>query len=54
VVNGKEARPLGVNFAEWEVVLEAASLVVDGKVSAHAEDATGNVEKLPHIAAVVK
>jgi hypothetical protein len=44
LVNGKEARALRANFAEWEVVLEEAD-----KVSAHAEDAAGNVEKLPHV-----
>jgi hypothetical protein len=47
VVNGKEARPIGANFAEWELVLEG---VPSGAVEcqAHAEDAAGNVEKRPH------
>src|SRR5262249_30844179 len=43
LVNGKEAKAVSPNFAEWEVVLEAAE-----KVTAHAEDAAGNVEKRPH------
>ncbi|HZT82665.1 MAG TPA: G8 domain-containing protein, partial [Gemmataceae bacterium] len=42
LVNGKEARALAGNFAEWEVVLDRAA-----KVTAHAEDAAGNVEKRP-------
>jgi hypothetical protein len=55
VVNGKEARALAANFAEWEVTLEEASVVeVNGKLSAHAEDAAGNIEKLAHVATVVK
>jgi len=51
VVNGKEACSVAVNFAEWEVVLDE-SAVADGKLSAHAEDAAGNVEKLPHVLTV--
>jgi hypothetical protein len=47
LVNGKEARLLAANFAEWEVVLEGVRLGT--KVSAHAEDAAGNVEKRPHV-----
>jgi hypothetical protein len=46
VVNGKEARAVTGNFAEWEVVLDAKGI---GKISAHAEDAAGNVEKRPHV-----
>jgi hypothetical protein len=51
LVNGKQARALSANFAEWEVVLEG---VRPGrvKVSAHAEDAAGNVEKRPHVVTV--
>jgi hypothetical protein len=45
LVNGKEAKALRDNFAEWEIVLDAADAK---KLSAHAEDAAGNVEKLPH------
>jgi hypothetical protein len=45
VVNGREARAVQPNFAEWEVVLDGAA---DGKVTAHAEDEADNVEKLAH------
>jgi hypothetical protein len=47
LVNGREAKALRDNFAEWEVTLSdlpAGEL----KLSAHAEDAAGNVEKRPH------
>ena len=43
VVNGREARPLAPNFLEWEAEIDPSE-----KVSAHGEDAAGNVEKLPH------
>jgi hypothetical protein len=43
LVNGVEAKPVRENFAEWDAVVPVAS-----KVRAHAEDAAGNVEKLPH------
>jgi hypothetical protein len=49
VVNGREARSVRANFAEWEIELPAADAA---KVSAHAEDATGNVEPRPHTVAV--
>jgi hypothetical protein len=48
LVNGREAKALAPNFAEWEVTLTdlpAGPL----RLSAHAEDAAGNVEKLPHV-----
>lgn len=47
MVNGVEARPTRPNFAEWEVELGAPG---DRPValSAHAEDAAGNVEAKPH------
>jgi hypothetical protein len=48
LVNGREARALSANFAEWEVTLErptAGAL----RLQAHAEDAAGNVERRPHI-----
>jgi hypothetical protein len=48
VVNGREARALSANFAEWEVVLEAPK-GDEVKLTAHAEDAAGNVEKTPHV-----
>jgi hypothetical protein len=41
-VNGKPAKALAPNFLEWEAEVEP------GAVSAHAEDAAGNVEKTPH------
>jgi hypothetical protein len=46
MVNGREARALAANFAEWEVILDG--LKPGEKVTAHAEDAAGNVEKRPH------
>ena len=44
LVNGKEARALAANFAEWEINLESAA-----KLQAHAEDSAGNVEMRPHV-----
>ncbi|HEX7901686.1 MAG TPA: G8 domain-containing protein [Planctomycetota bacterium] len=41
-VNGKPARALAPNFLAWEAEVEP------GPLSAHAEDAAGNVEKTPH------
>jgi hypothetical protein len=51
LVNGKEARPVRADFAEWEIVLEG---VPKGalKLEAHAEDGAGNVEKRPHVVVV--
>jgi len=51
LVNGREASSRTPNFAEWEVVL---SDVRPGelKLSAHAEDAAGNIEKSPHLLSV--
>jgi hypothetical protein len=51
VVNGKEARALSANFAEWEVTLDG---LAGGEVTlrAHAEDAAGNVEKRAHLVRV--
>jgi hypothetical protein len=46
-VNGQAARSRRDGFAEWEVVLEARQ--AGKRVQAHAEDATGNVEKRPHV-----
>ncbi len=47
LVNGREARALRPNFAEWEAVVENAG---DGtrKITARAEDMAGNQEKRPH------
>jgi hypothetical protein len=46
VVNGKEARAVAGNFAEWEIVLDAKGIA---KITAHAEDAAGNIEKRSHV-----
>jgi hypothetical protein len=51
VLNGREARPLSANFAEWEAALDdppPGGLTL----TAHAEDAAGNVEKTPHVLVV--
>jgi hypothetical protein len=48
LVNGRPARALTPNFAEWEVVLEDAG-AGEVKLVAYAEDAAGNVEKMPHV-----
>jgi hypothetical protein len=47
-VNGKEARPVVANFAEWEITLDGSSSGAAG-LKASAEDAAGNVEKNPHV-----
>ncbi len=44
VVNGQEAKALRANFAEWELVLADAP-----QLTAHSEDAAGNIEKLGHV-----
>src|SRR5207237_1368446 len=48
LVNGTEARAVAANFAEWEALLDS---VPSGAVAltAHAEDAAGNVERRPHV-----
>jgi hypothetical protein len=46
-VNGKEARSVAGNFAEWEIALDSAN-----ELKAHSEDAQGNVEKTPMVVAV--
>jgi hypothetical protein len=51
IVNGREARAVRGNFAEWEVTLENADAAAK-KLEAHAEDAAGNVEKRPHVVAL--
>jgi hypothetical protein len=45
-VNGKEARALRPNFAEWEVVVPLSEGGLE--LTAFAEDAAGNVEPRPH------
>ena len=52
LVNGREAKAVRENFAEWEVTLDPATA---GKtLNAHAEDAAGNVEKRPHLVTVIR
>jgi hypothetical protein len=48
LVNGRPARALAPNFAEWEAVLEG---VPPGalRLTAGAEDAAGNAERTPHV-----
>jgi hypothetical protein len=43
VVNAQEARAVTANFAEWEIVLTGVR-----ELTAHAEDAAGNIEKRGH------
>ncbi len=50
VVNGVEARAVRPNFAEWEAVLDEAGAAE--KLTAHAEDEAGNVEKTQHVVSV--
>lgn len=46
LVNGVQARAVCANFAQWEVTLNQPRGML--KLTAHAEDAAGNVEKLTH------
>ena len=46
-VNNVEARSTRPNFAEWEVLLDAAQ--ANGKVEARAQDVAGNLELTPHV-----
>lgn len=46
LINGKEAKVLAPNFAQWEIVLTPSSGAA--KLEAHAEDDAGNVEKRAH------
>jgi hypothetical protein len=45
LVNSHSAKALAPNFMEWEADLDGAPV----RISAHAEDDAGNVEKRPHI-----
>jgi hypothetical protein len=47
LVNGTEARAVTANFAEWEAVL--AGVPGGATLTAHAEDAAGNVERRGHV-----
>jgi hypothetical protein len=44
LINGQPATPLRANFAEWQLTIGAAA-----EISAHAEDAAGNIEKTSHV-----
>jgi hypothetical protein len=48
LVNGREARPVTANYADWEIVLEDAGQGPT-RLQAYAEDAAGNVEPRPHV-----
>jgi hypothetical protein len=52
LVNGKEARAVAPNFAQWEITLQKRPTA--GKLEARAEDAAGNVEKRPHVATMTR
>jgi len=45
VVNGMPVRATRANFAEWEITLPGPNVAT---LTAHAEDAAGNVEQTPH------
>ena len=47
VVNGRAATATAPNFAQWEIVLDDAG-AADFTITAHAEDAAGNVEMHGH------
>lgn len=47
MVNGQPAKALRPQFAEWEVILTDVR-PGELKLTAHAEDSAGNVEKRPH------
>lgn len=49
VVNGKEARPLRPNFAEWEIEIEVGPAEAGFEIAAHAEDDAKNIEPQPHV-----
>jgi hypothetical protein len=51
LVNDREVRAVRDNFAEWEITLDEAPSGPK-TVSAHAEDAAGNVEPRPHTVTV--
>jgi hypothetical protein len=52
LVNGKEARAVAPNFAEWEILLEDRPAAA--RLEAYAEDAAGNVEKRPHVVTMTR
>jgi hypothetical protein len=48
LVNGKQAKAVTPDFAEWEITLDSPRTGAV-KLEAFAEDAAGNVEKRPHV-----
>ena len=48
LVNGREAKPVRPNFAQWEIEIDAPTME-PVTLRAHAEDVVGNVEKRPHV-----
>jgi G8 domain len=53
VVNGHAAEPLSPNFMDWQVELDAGSSAGSLSLSAHAVDAAGNTEPVPHRTTIV-
>jgi hypothetical protein len=51
LVNGRKARPVSANFAEWEVLLHVKA-AGPFRIEARAEDTAGNVERRPHVVLV--
>jgi hypothetical protein len=51
LVNGRPAKSVTGSFGEWEIILESSKQSAT-RVSAHAEDAAGNVEPRPHVVSV--
>ena len=51
LVNGKEAHAVRDNFAEWQLELDVAR-GGGAKLTAHAEDAAGNIEPRGHVVVV--
>ena len=47
LVNGRQAKETAPNFAEWEILLGGVK-TGETNLTAHAEDAAGNVEQRPH------
>jgi hypothetical protein len=47
-VNGRPAKALADNFAQWEVIVDAAASGAV-KLEARSQDAAGNVEQMPHV-----
>ncbi|MFO1438876.1 MAG: hypothetical protein U1F81_11230 [Verrucomicrobiaceae bacterium] len=47
LVNGKEAKSTASNYSQWQVSVAKAV-----KLTAKAEDSSGNVEAVPHVRAL--